>query len=164
METFVRMKATNPCYATGTFQPVPASQFLDSTHFGPAGSLLTHNSEDLINWCITQPAPKQDSLRLFVAVLGLFPNRTTAYRQRTSYGLKHDAEHLGERMGEREYISNEDLIIAMVQAHFRPTQARPSGCIPGPNYYFNVSKRALDFVRKTHPLKLQEMVFLRYDI
>ena len=69
----------------------------------------------------------------------------TINKKHTSNGLKHIAERWAKKVscGEINYISNGNLILAMVDAGFRFQRDGNS-----PNVYFNVSERAIKWLIK----------------
>jgi len=89
--------------------------------------LVTTDYAALKAWCLTQPAPKQHALKAFIAYLSQertahnlkYKTKTPFYKSRSSYGLKHVVERLSDALGDHEYVSNENFIVAMLQAGFR---------------------------------------------
>lgn len=114
--------------------------------------LITTDYVALKQWCMEQPAPTQRALKVFIRHLGqeqmvrnLKGRKATFCYARTSYGLKHVVERLSDALGEHEYVSNEQFIIAMVQAGFDLKNAceeysSRDAYQVSPNYYFKLPK------------------------
>lgn len=60
-------------------------------------------------------------------------------KNQSSYSLKHSCENIAELLGPGEYCSNEDLIVALVQAGIPAINCRSDGNLGG-NYYFQIKE------------------------
>jgi hypothetical protein len=116
--------------------------------------LCTYNIDALKEYSILQPKSKCKSLQLFVdwqskkSLVHLLHSKTIDINTDiSSYGLKHCVEKLsrvlvGKKYIERsEYCSNEEFIVAMLQAGFtckNTSDYKPRDYKPGPNYFFNI--------------------------
>lgn len=120
--------------------------------FNENKQIITTDYEALRAWCRSQPQPQQQAFKAFISYLTqkhlvrkLKSKKTNFCYQHTSYGLKHVVERLSDVLGKHEYVSNEDFIIAMVQAGFDVKNAceKRQGnfrYLVSPNYYFNLPK------------------------
>lgn len=130
----------------GNLRPLPADCWM-----GFQGQLITHDFDQLRRYCISQPARQQAGLAVLVRGLMHAPMRHGSFSKiATSYGLKHVAEKISDEFTNlegakvsHEYVSNEDLIIAMVQAGFKARNVAPADCRLSNHYFFNVSTPAL---------------------
>lgn len=128
----------------GVFQPLQ-----ENCKYGAQGQLLTFDHEELRDYCLKQPATRKRRLKAFVQALLDIKQahpRVTVNRERSSYNLKHLVERIGYGRPmpcEYEYISNEELIVALVQAGFNSVNCARRGCHPSPNYWFNIPAWAL---------------------
>jgi len=59
---------------------------------------------------------------LFLSQIG--PPAKTIFRDRCSYGLKHDAERWGSKVGLHHYVSNGIMIAAMIDGEFTTKNLR----------------------------------------
>lgn len=101
--------------------------------------------------CTNDPNVLADYVSAFPTIespaLDEFIKRISVGKQRTiskvygSYSLKHVAERLARKNGYYAYVSNEQLIVALVRAGFTAKNIASFNDRPGPNYYFNISSR-----------------------
>lgn len=98
--------------------------------------IITRDYQQIVSIAAGHPTTTIKSLNGYIAWAK--NNRSKRInRDSSSYGLKHRCEDISDLLNKHEYVSNEDLIIAMVQNGFQAINAEHSGR-PGPNYYFNV--------------------------
>jgi len=86
-----------------------------------------NNSKDDYEFSPIEPnsfdtADQFKTASLFLSQIG--PPAKTIFRDRCSYGLKHDAERWGSKVGLHHYVSNGIMIAAMIDGEFTTKNLR----------------------------------------
>lgn len=139
----------------GTLKSIQGEPIQEALIKNKNGQLVTNDIDALRTYAQSQPVSSGRALNLFVQwqsrqimMAKLKGKNVRLYRASTSYGLKHCVENLSRALYRRgfldskEYCSNEEFIIAMLQNGFdcvnADTWQRKGQRYPGPNYYFNI--------------------------
>jgi len=135
----------------GTFQPINVDDHPgQECRYGGRGQLLTHDFDELQTWARAQPPSDGVRLRCFVQacveLAAALPARRIANRNPSSYGLKHYVEAVVLPL-RHEYVSNEELVVALIQAGFRAINTNARHTYPGPNYFFNLPSALFNRVK-----------------
>lgn len=104
--------------------------------------LCSFDYEAIKQFCNTQPASTNPMVQHFIK-WAVTRKQKRICKNRSSYGLKHDVETLSDLLNDHTYVSNTELIIAMVKAGFelKNTDDHSENYRnAGPNYYFNLKK------------------------